>query len=597
MLTIDATGVVAQANEAARLVLAGTADGDRSPRTAPGWLTRAHDGHGAVEGEIGGRTFQAHPVHSGGGRTVWWLVDVTEQRAEAAARQAEHERAVSATETGTRRGEREWAACMVEAANELLPSLNLDRCLDSVARLAVRYLADVALVVLPVSGRKQLLTWYEPDRGVLRESVSVDPRTMPGLAEALQSLPPASVHWIDPAELPAWLLPHRPDEHQPDERRPDERRPDEHRPDGVTSVAVTTLPGHGLPVGALVLLRHGRPAAFEAGEQVFLRLFTALAGSAISAARLYTEQVTITEVLMAELLPPPTPRLQGVELAALYRPAGPAERVGGDFYDVHAVAGTGGESLVVLGDVAGKGLEAAVLTGRIRNTLRALLPLADDHRCVLERLNSVLVNDGDPTRYVTLVLVSFERHGRRVSLRVTSAGHPPPLIIRNDGRVETVPAEGTLIGAIEEVSSVTTPVVLEPGETCLLYSDGIIEARGGPLGQEFFGEERLCEQLLMCAGMPPEALAERVQMLASQWVRGGEHDDMAVVAITAPRDSPPNGPAQDTSAQGASSQGTPAHGVPAQGVPAQGVPAQGVPAQGTPTQGTPTQGTPTGGTR
>ncbi|MEU8362188.1 SpoIIE family protein phosphatase [Nonomuraea sp. NPDC048882] len=548
MLTIDATGVVAQANEAARLLLTGTTDGERMPRTAPDWLTRAHggshdgphDGPRAVEGEIGGRTFQAHPVHSDGDHVVWWLVDVTEQRPEVAARPAE----------------REWGACMVEAANELLPSLNLDRCLDSVARLAVRYLADAALVVLPLSGRKQLLTWYEPDRGVRRESVSADPRTAPGLAEALQSLPPESVHWIDPAELPAWLLPHRPGEQGAEAVT---------ALPGEGSVAVTTLPGHGLPVGALVLLRHGRPAGFAAGEQAFVRLFTALAGSAISAARLYTEQVTITEVLMAELLPPPTPRLQGVELAALYRPAGPAERVGGDFYDVHAVTGTGGESLVVLGDVAGKGLEAAVLTGRIRNTLRALLPLADDHRCVLERLNSVLVNDGDPTRYVTLVLVSFERHGRRVALRVTSAGHPPPLIIRNDGRVETVPAEGTLIGAIEEVSCVTTPVVLEPGETCLLYSDGIIEARGGPLGQEFFGEERLCERLHMCAGMPPEALAERVQMLASQWVGGGEHDDMAVVAITAPRDAPDNGPPQKRSTQKTSAQNTSAQGASAGG--------------------------------
>jgi serine phosphatase RsbU (regulator of sigma subunit) len=238
---------------------------------------------------------------------------------------------------------------------------------------------------------------------------------------------------------------------------------------------------------------------------------------------------------MSELLPPPTPALDGVELAARYRPAGPSERVGGDFYDVYPVAGSGRESLVVLGDVAGKGLEAAVLTGRIRNTLRALLPLADDHHRVLELLNGVLVNDGDPARYVTLVLASFQHRGPRVAMRLTSAGHPAPLIMRNDGRVEAVPAVGTLIGVLDDITSVTDSVVLEPGETCLLYSDGIIEARGGPLGDEFFGEERLSEQLRQCAGMPPEALAERVQMLASQWVGEGEHDDMAVVAISAPR--------------------------------------------------------------
>ncbi|MFB9627580.1 PP2C family protein-serine/threonine phosphatase [Nonomuraea helvata] len=216
---------------------------------------------------------------------------------------------------------------------------------------------------------------------------------------------------------------------------------------------------------------------------------------------------------------------------------------------MHPVAGSARAPLVVLGDVSGKGLEAAVLTGKIRNILRALAPLADDHHRVLELLNSVLLTDCDPTRYVTLVLASIERRGTQVVLRLTSAGHPEPLIVRNDGRVEPVGTAGTLIGLVEPITSVTESVSLEPGETCLLYSDGIVEARGGPLGDEFFGEERLCEQLRQCAGMPPEALADRVQMLACQWVGCGEHDDMAVVAITAPREAshgaaePPAGPA------------------------------------------------------
>ncbi|MFD9378520.1 SpoIIE family protein phosphatase [Streptomyces sp. NPDC059999] len=77
--------------------------------------------------------------------------------------------------------------------------------------------------------------------------------------------------------------------------------------------------------------------------------------------------------------------------------------------------------------------------------------------------------------------------------------------------------------------------VLNPGETCLLYTDGFSEARGGPPGDELFGDERLKRALSQCAGMPAEAVVERVQMLASQWLRDGAHDDMAVVAITAPR--------------------------------------------------------------
>ncbi|MEO3797505.1 PP2C family protein-serine/threonine phosphatase [Nonomuraea sp. B10E15] len=427
--------------------------------------------------------------------------------------------------TGCRRtaealhAERQWTTYMVEASGELLSSLNLDRCLETTARLAARRLADAALVVLPMPRRRFVIVRCDARGRVARESAAIDPRAVPGLDEALQGFPPVPARWIDPADAPGWVL-----------------------SDGsgdIGSVALASLPGRGLPAGALVLLRREREAGFSDNEAVFARLLTAWAGAAISVARLYAEQEAITETLMAELLPPPPPRLEGAEVAARYRPAGAGERIGGDFYDVHPVAGAGGESLVVLGDVSGKGLEAAVLTGRIRNTLRALSALADDHHRVLELLNDVLIADGVPTRFVTLVLASFRRRGTRVELRLTSAGHPPPLILHNDGRVETVTTVGTLIGLLEHITSATASVELEPGETCLLYSDGIIEARGGPLGDEFFGDERLCEQLAQCAGMPPEALAERVEMLASEWVGGGEHDDMAVVAITACRDVPP----------------------------------------------------------
>ncbi|MCG5216368.1 PP2C family protein-serine/threonine phosphatase [Streptosporangium soli] len=513
MLAINAAGVIEQANEAARLLLAGAGAGVPLARAAPAWLARAHReicagagraraGWEPARGPVGERVFEAHPVHADSDRVMWWLIDVTG-----------HRQAVESL-----RAEREWTGFMVEASGELLSSLNLDRCLEATARVAARRLADAALVVMPLAPRGHVIAYCDPQGEVVRADAAIDPATVPGLTEALQGFPPVPTRWIDPAEAPGWVL-----------------------RDGIGeegSVGMIALPGHGLPAGALVLLRRSRKAGFSDDEKAFAGLFAAWAGSAISVARQYAEQAAITETLLAELLPPPAPMLKDVELAARYQPAGDSERVGGDFYDVHPVAGSGRESLVVLGDVAGKGLAAAVLTGKIRDTLRTLLPLADDHQRVLEMLNGVLLTDGDPARHVTLVLASVERRGTRVALRLTSAGHPPPLIVRNDGRVETVRAVGTLIGILEHTTSVTDSVLLDPGETCLLYSDGIIEARGGPLGDEFFGEERLCEQLRQCAGMPPEAIAERVQMLASQWIGGAEHDDMAVVAITAPRDSP-----------------------------------------------------------
>lgn len=174
-----------------------------------------------------------------------------------------------------------------------------------------------------------------------------------------------------------------------------------------------------------------------------------------------------------------------------------------------------------------------MLTGKIRNTLQALLPLAADHRSVLGLLNGALINSHH-TRFATLALASVIRRGGTVRLRVTSAGHPAPLLVRADGRVEEADTRGTLVGVFPQITSTTAHLELAPGETCLLFTDGIIEARGGPWGDELFGVDRLMAAVTECAGMPAEAVVDHVQTLAAQWVGGGRHDDMAVVAVTAP---------------------------------------------------------------
>jgi len=297
---------------------------------------------------------------------------------------------------------------------------------------------------------------------------------------------------------------------------------------------VTSLPGHGVAAAALILLRGSDHPRFSQSEEVFARLFAARAGAALSAASLYSEQSAITQTLMRELLPPRLRRLNGVEFAGGYRPAEVGERVGGDFYDVHPGPSAGDASLVILGDVCGKGLDAAVLTGKIRSTLQALTPMVDDHEQILKLLNRSLLTSHH-ARFATMVLASVQRADNEVRLCLTSAGHPTPLVVRLDGSVEEVPTRGTLIGALPAIECRSVRTVLQPGETCLLYTDGFTEARGGPLGNELFGEERLKRALSECADLPAEAVVERIQMLAATWLHDGSHDDMALVAISAPR--------------------------------------------------------------
>ena len=182
---------------------------------------------------------------------------------------------------------------------------------------------------------------------------------------------------------------------------------------------------------------------------------------------------------------------------------------------------------MVLGDVCGKGLEAAVLTGKIRNTLQALLPLADDHQRLLGLLNGALHElPPHPLRHPGHGL----RRPRAGGWSVCAHQRGPPGAAdrarRRHGRAGRDPGH-TRRGVLPEIQSTTARVALAPGETCLLFTDGITEARGGPLGDELFGSRGWRRALTQCAGMPAEAVVEHVQMLAAQWVGRGIHDDMA----------------------------------------------------------------------
>ena len=500
-LLVDEHGVVLAANGAARLVLPDAAPGRQLADCVPGWLTEAHRaasidvGRDAVAGPVGERTFTAAPIRFAGGSLMWWLTETT-----ALTRLQDELRA-----------ERERTSFLQTASDDLLSSLNAVRTMEVAAELAAGRLADVAWVIEPeVRGRHAAAVCV---RGQRPQSVTLDihPDDLPGLAEALQGFPPVPSRWIDPALAPAWLL-----------------------PDGVRatgSLVVTALPGHGVAAGALILLRGIETQVFSEGEEAVARLFAARVGAALSAARLFEEQSAITEVLTAGLLPPALQHVDGVDFAGIYRPAQDTSRLGGDFYDVHPLE-TGG-ALALLGDVCGKGLEAAVLTGKIRNTMQALLPMANDHLRTLNLLNTALLSAYEP-RFATLVLASATRVGDDLQLSLTRAGHLPPLIIRADGRVEEVLGRGALVGVLPTIEASTEQLLLAAGETCLLYTDGIVEARGGPVGDEMFGEARLRRVLAECAGMPAEAMVAHVLMLATEWLGGAAHDDMAVLAITAP---------------------------------------------------------------
>jgi hypothetical protein len=394
------------------------------------------------------------------------------------------------------------------ASTELSSSLDQRRCMAIAARIAARHLADAATLVAPTSGGSLLVVSADAYGAVEFRRVDTPADAVPGLGEAIRGYPPVPSRWLDPTTVPGWLL-----------------------PTGFTdppgAVVVTPLPGHGLPVGALVLLR--RDVAVG-DDDTLVRTFATQAGAALSVARRHTEQSVLTRTLLDELRPPTLRSVHGVELAGGYR-AGDADRgVGGDFYDVYPAAAPDTETLLVLGDVCGRGLPAAILTGRIRTFMHALAPLAEDHGGVLGRLNDLLLTE-DNSRMATMVMASVS-HGADVRLRLSCAGHPAPLLLRADGSVERPDTRGTILGALPQFRVRTAQDRLAPGDACILFSDGLSEARR-PRDGEPFGVDRLARAASECGGMPAEAIVERLMMLAAEW-SDDHHDDLAVVVIAVP---------------------------------------------------------------
>ncbi|WP_314250983.1 PP2C family protein-serine/threonine phosphatase [Streptomyces kutzneri] len=236
--------------------------------------------------------------------------------------------------------------------------------------------------------------------------------------------------------------------------------------------------------------------------------------------------------LQRTLLPPALPVVPGLELACHYATASP-QNVGGDFYDVFPLDGK--RWAFFLGDVCGKGPEAAALTSLTRYTLRAAALINPDPDVVLTSLNTALLLDpAIGSRFCTAVFGVLEPHEKEgFTVTVATGGHPPAYHLRDSGAVEAVqPRGGMLIGAIDGAHFASHSIHLAPGEGLLLYTDGLTEAR--TLGGEMIGEEGLTRFLSARTGpvSAAEVIADTVGLLDA--TPHGAGDDVALLALSVP---------------------------------------------------------------
>lgn len=236
----------------------------------------------------------------------------------------------------------------------------------------------------------------------------------------------------------------------------------------------------------------------------------------------------LARTLQQTLIPPHVPDIDGLEVGAEYRPAGDGAEVGGDFYDIFQAGDD--DWVIVIGDVCGKGAEAAVVTALARYTLRAAAVQDPSPARSLSLLNDALLR-ADVDRFCTAAMLRLRRRERSWRATCCSAGHPLPLHIDASRRVTTVGGATSLLGVMSHLEATEASVVLEPGETLVVYTDGVTEARA-PDGA-FYGDERLLRTLTTATGPAPDiASALLADVLGFQ--RHVARDDIAIVSVRTP---------------------------------------------------------------
>jgi PAS domain S-box-containing protein len=460
-----------------------------------------------------------HTVHRERGDEKWSLLKSTPLYD----RGGRLEAAVTIIEdvTATKRAERQTS--FLSRASELLASsLDLAETLRNIAWLAVPEIADwCAVDVLDGRGRREQVVVAHPDarKLALAERLRLydaDPERGPGAV--MRSGRPELYPDISPALLEQTA------------------RDEEHlrllRELGMRSALVAPMRVGARIVGAMTLVTAESGRRFTDADLRFAEQIAARAAVAVENSRLYTQRSQIAATLQRSLLPDALPDIAGWEIASLYRPAsveGEVE-VGGDFYDAFR---TDRGWLVLIGDVTGKGIEAATMTSLVRHGARFIGEQIPEPAEVLRRLHATL------SQRSTLSLCSA------LCLRVeddricfASAGHPLPLLLSDDGVLE-LGRTGPVLGAFPSGDWPTHEVALRPTDVLLLYTDGVTDTVGAA-GR--FGEHRLRRTLAECGPLAPEEVLARLERALADFQRGEQADDTAALALrlaSTPAPAPP----------------------------------------------------------
>jgi PAS domain S-box-containing protein len=418
------------------------------------------------------------------------------------------------------------SALLAEASDLFDQTLDEAGTLQRLARLCVRELADTCVVVLgegPGAIRRVAAAASDPEleRTLLELQLRypVDEEPVAPLAEALRT---GRVQVVGPITADAIAA-----------GTTDERHGDLIRSIRPTSALMVPLRARGSVRGALAL---GFRSLAGQDRDEMIALFEDLgrrAALALDTARLYEERAAVARTLQRSLLPPTLPEVPGMDIAARYLPAGEGSEVGGDFYDCFPTGD--GEWVVVIGDVCGRGVEAAAITALARHTIRAAVVHDPEPAAVLSALNDAILLHDAEDRFCSALYVRLIPCVSGVEARVATGGHPLPLALRSCGTVEVVGRPGTLLGVVREPEISSTDVRLQPGDALVLFTDGVI---GASRMAGTFGPEQLADFLGGFAGEDAGRIAAGVERRVLELQSGRPRDDVAVMVLRVPPGAP-----------------------------------------------------------
>jgi serine phosphatase RsbU (regulator of sigma subunit)/PAS domain-containing protein/anti-sigma regulatory factor (Ser/Thr protein kinase) len=308
------------------------------------------------------------------------------------------------------------------------------------------------------------------------------------------------------------------------------------------AIAILPMTYQGKVVGTVTLSNTTDRELTDADVQLATEL-AARAAQAVTNARLYTERTKVAETLQASLMPPSTPIIPGVDVATRFVAVADGLDVGGDFYDVFrlgTVDAPAGAWALVIGDVRGKGADAAAITGIARATIRATALDERSPSKMLQRLNQVLLaaaqddrfaSETSEPRFCTALVVTIAPVEGGADLTVAVGGHPLPYVVRGDGAIEQVGTPGGLIGVLAEPAIEDVHVRLGAGDSIVLFTDGVTERHKGTV---FFDDGALAKVIADCAGLEADAAAAKIELATRTFVETESKDDLAIVVARVP---------------------------------------------------------------